>query len=74
MTPDEQLALERAVVLAAGDRPMTPHPHGLAGRVLDALDDFALIAADRHAAPEAKRAAWYYAAALVDALKAEDRV
>ena len=51
---------------------MRPHPRGLAGRVIDALDDAELIAADPHASPEAKRWAEVKAAALVAALKAED--
>jgi hypothetical protein len=70
MNPEEQLAAE-AAAFAANDKPMLPHPSGLAGRVADALDDAELIAADPNAALEAKAAARQFADAMVAALRAE---
>lgn len=50
---------------------MRPHPGGLPGRVLAALDDLKLLQADPHADPEAVRWAQMKADALAAAFKAE---
>lgn len=51
---------------------MRPHPGGLAGRVVDALDDLAALRADPNAHPVALWWAEVKATALVAALNAED--
>jgi hypothetical protein len=38
MTPKELLRLQAAAIAEVGDRPMRPHPGGLAGRITDAHD------------------------------------
>ena len=50
---------------------MRPHPGGLLGRVLTALDDLKLLQADPNADPEAVRWARTKADALAAAFKAE---
>ena len=72
MNAEEQLAAEAAAIAEVGDRPMRPHPRGLAGRTLDAIDDAELLAADPTATLEAKQSARALAAALSAALAAED--
>ena len=72
MNPEEQLAAEAAAIAEVGDRPMRPHPRGLAGRTLDAIDDAELVSSDPHASEEAKQSARALAAALSAALAAED--
>jgi hypothetical protein len=69
MSPRELARLQAAV--AANDKPLRPHPGGLRGRTLDALDDLALLEADPTATPEAKRSARALADAMVAALRAE---
>jgi hypothetical protein len=52
---------------------MQPHPHGLTGRVTDALDDLeSLVTDQRRRDPQAVRWAKTKAAALVAALDAAD--
>jgi hypothetical protein len=63
--------MNEAAAVAANDKPMRPHPGGLAGRCQDALDDLELVTADPNATPEAKRSAQALAAAMVRALAAE---
>jgi hypothetical protein len=72
MTPKELLRAQAAAIAEVGDRPMRPHPRGLAGRTLDAIDDAELLAADPTATLEAKQSARALAAALSAALAAED--
>lgn len=72
ITPKQLQRLTDAAIAAVGDRQMTPHPGGLAGRTQDALNDAELIAADPHATSAAKQAARQFAAALVAAMAAED--
>jgi hypothetical protein len=71
MTPEERQRLTDAMIESIGDRTLSPHPGGLAGRVADALDDAELIAADPNASPQAKTAARQFADALIAALAAE---
>jgi hypothetical protein len=69
MNPKELARLQAAV--AANDKPLRPHPGGLRGRTLDALDDLALLQADPNATLQAKRSARMLADAMIAALRAE---
>ena len=70
MTPEE-LAAEAAIFMSY-DKPMSPHPHGLRGRALDALTDAELLeATPATTTPAAIRSARALADALSAALRAE---
>jgi hypothetical protein len=71
MTPEER-ARQAAAIASVGDKQLQPHPHGVIGRALDALDDLELVSSDPNATDAAKRSAATLAAALVAALRAED--